>query len=36
MRHTTLFPEGSRDLIIGLAALAVTVMIWAVLVVPAV
>jgi hypothetical protein len=36
MRHTTLFPEGSRDLIIGLVALAVTVVIWAVLIAPVV
>jgi len=33
MKHTTLFPDGSRDLIIGLTALALTVMIWSVLIV---
>lgn len=36
MRHTTLFPEEFRDLIIGLVALALAVMIWSILVVPAV
>jgi hypothetical protein len=36
MKHTTLFPDGARDLIIGLMALALAVMIWSVLIVPAV
>jgi hypothetical protein len=35
MRHTTLFPAGLRDLIIGLVAMAVAIMIWSVLIVPA-
>jgi hypothetical protein len=35
MRHTTLFPAGFRDLIIGLAALALAIVVWSVLIVPA-
>ncbi len=35
MRHTTLFPKASRDLIIGLLALALAIVIWAIFVVPA-
>jgi hypothetical protein len=36
MRHTTLFPGELRDLIIGLVSLALTIMIWSILIVPAV
>jgi hypothetical protein len=36
MRHTTLFPDGFGDLIIGLLALALAIAIWAALMVPAV
>lgn len=35
MRHTTLFPDGLGDLIIGLVALALAIMIWSILIVPA-
>ncbi len=34
MRHTTLFPDRFRDLIIGLVALALAVMIWSIVMVP--
>jgi hypothetical protein len=36
MRYTILFPSGLRDLIIGLVALALAIMIWSVLFVPVV
>ncbi len=35
MRHTTLFPDELRDLIIGLTALALAIVIWSLLVIPA-
>jgi hypothetical protein len=34
MRHTTLFPHELRDLMIGLVALALALLIWTVLFVP--
>ncbi len=34
MRHTTLFPNYLRDLIIGLVALVLAVMIWSIVMVP--
>jgi hypothetical protein len=36
MRHTTLFPKELRDLIIGLVAFALAVIIWSIFIVPAV
>jgi hypothetical protein len=36
MRYTTLFPKELRDLIIEFVALALAVMIWSILIVPAV
>jgi hypothetical protein len=35
MKHTTLFPNASRDLIIGLIALALAIIVWSVLMAPA-
>lgn len=35
MRYTTLFPNELRDLLIGLLALTLAIMIWALLIVPA-
>lgn len=35
MRHTTLFPGGLEDLIIGLVALAIAIVLWSVLIVSA-
>ncbi len=35
MRHTTPFPDELRDFLIGLVALILAVMIWALLIVPA-
>jgi hypothetical protein len=34
MRSTTLFPNGLRDLMIGLIALILAVMIWSIVMVP--
>lgn len=36
MRHTTLFPNGSRDFIIGLIALALAIVFWSAFIVPAI